>query len=46
MAHIREKIFYSLISHGIFPDKQKGGTEELPYVDQHILNESKTRKKI
>ena len=38
--------------HGIFPDEQKGcckrtrGTEELLYIDQHILNETKTKKKI
>ena len=51
MAQIREKINYSLISHGIFPDEQKGcrkrttGTEVLLYIDQHILNESKMRWK-
>ena len=47
MAQIREKIYYSLISCGIFPEEQKGyhkdtsSTEELLYIDQHILNESK-----
>ncbi len=47
-AQIREEIYYSLISRGIFLDEQKGcckrtrGTEELLYIDQHILNESKT----
>ena len=50
-AQIKEKIYYSLISNEIFPEKQKGyrektrGTEELQYIDQHILNESKTRWK-
>ena len=49
-APIRKKIYYSLIIHGIFPDEQKvcrkrtRGTELL-YIDQHILNESKTRRK-
>ena len=50
-AQIREKKFYSLISRGLFPEEQKGcrkgfrGTAELLYIDQHILNESKTRRK-
>ena len=50
-AQIREKIYYSLTSRGLFPDEQKGchkgsrGTAELLYIDQHILNESKTRQK-
>ena len=50
-AQIREKIYYSLTSHRLFPDKQKRcrkgskGTAELLYIDQHILNESKTRWK-
>ena len=50
-AQIKGKIYYSLISCGIFTDEQKGcrkrtrGTEELQYIDQHILNESKTRRK-
>ena len=45
-AQIREKIYYSLASR-----EQKGcrkcsrGTAELLYIDQHILNESKTRRK-
>ena len=49
-AQIREKI-YSLTSRGLFPDEQKGcrkgfrDTAELLYIDQHILNESKTRRK-
>ena len=51
IAQIREKIFYSLTSHRLFPDEQKEcrkgsrGTAELLYIDQHILNESKTRRK-
>ena len=50
-AQIREKIYYSLTSRGLFPDEQKGchkgsrDTAELLYIDQHILNESKTRRK-
>ena len=50
-TQIREKIYYSLISRGLFPDEQKGcrkgprGTAELPYIDQYILKESKTRRK-
>ena len=50
-AQIREKIYYSLTSRGLFPDEQKGyrkrsrSTAELLYIDQHILNESKTRRK-
>ena len=49
-AHIREKIYDSLTSGGLFPGEQKGchkgsrGTAELLYIDQHILNESKTRR--
>ena len=51
IAQIREKIYDSLISRGIFPEEQKGchkrtrSTKELLYIDQHILNESKTRRK-
>ena len=50
-AQIREEIYYSLTSRGLFPDEQKGcrkgsrGTAELLYIDQHILNESKNRRK-
>ena len=50
-AQIREEIYYSLTKRGLFPDEQKGcckgsrGTAELLYIDQHILNESKTRRK-
>ena len=45
------KIYYSLTSRGLFPDEQKGcrkgsrGIAELLFIDQHILNESKTRRK-
>ena len=48
-AQIREEIYFSLTSCGLFPDEQKGcskesrGTGELLYLDQHILNKSKTR---
>ena len=50
-AKIRENIHWSLTSSRLFPDEQrrcrKGskGTAELLYIDQHILNESKTRRK-
>ena len=50
-AQIREKIYNSLINHAIFPEEQKGwskrtrSTKELLYIDQDILNESKTRRK-
>ena len=50
-AQIREKIYYSRKSCGLFPDEQKGcrkgsrGTAELLYIDQHILNKSKTWRK-
>ena len=50
-AQIREKIYYSLTSRGLFPDERKGcrkgsrGTAELLYIDEHIQNESKTRRK-
>ena len=50
-AQIREEIYYSLISRGLFPDEQKGcregsrSTAELLYTDQHILNESNNRRK-
>ena len=44
-------MYYSLISRGLFSNKQKGcrkgskGTTELLYIDQHNLNESKKRRK-
>ena len=50
-AQIREKINYSLIRRRLFPNEQKGclkgsrGTAELLYIDKHILNESKKRRK-
>ena len=52
VEHInREETHFPLTSRGLFPEDQKGcrkwsrGTAELLYVDQHILNESKTRRK-
>ena len=50
-AQIRVNIYYTLSSCWLFPDEQKRcrkwsrGTAELLYIDQHILNESKTRRK-
>ena len=50
-AQIKEEIDHSLTSRGLFPEEQKGcrkesrGTAELLYIDQHTLNESKTRRK-
>ena len=50
-AQIGEKTYYSLTSRGLFPGEQKGcpkgsrDTAELLYIDQHILNESKTSRK-
>ena len=50
-AQIMEVIYHSLTSHGLFPGEQKGcckesrSTAELLYIDQQILNESKTRRK-
>ena len=50
-AQIREVIYYSLISRGLFPNEQKGcrkgsrGTAELLYIDKHVLNKSKNRRK-
>ena len=49
-AQIKEKIYNSLTSHGLFPEEQKGcrkgsrGTAELLYIDQHIINKSRTRR--
>ena len=51
IAQIRENIYSLLTSRRLFPDEQKGcregsrGTAELLYIDQHILNESNTRRK-
>ena len=50
-AQIREKIYDLLESHELFLEEQKEcykvfrGTGELLCIDQHILNESKTRRK-
>ena len=50
-AQIREEIYDSQTSCRLFPKEQKEcrkvskGTRELLYIDQHILNESKTRRK-
>ena len=49
-AQIKEGIYYLLTSRGVFPKEQKGhkgsrGTAELLYIDQHIVNEKKTRQK-
>ena len=50
-AQIRGEIYDSLTGRGLFPGEQKGcrkesrGTVELLYIDQDILNESKTRRK-
>ena len=50
-AQIREGIHYLLTIHGLFTGEQKAcrkgtiGIEELLYVDQHIVNERKTRRK-
>ena len=50
-AQIRENIYYSLTSHGLLPEEQRGCRKgyrvsaELLYIDHHILNESKTRHK-
>ena len=51
-SKIWEKIYNSLTNHGLFSDEQKGcrkwsrGSAELLYINQHILNESKTSRKI
>ena len=48
-TQIREEIHHSLTSRGLLPDEQKEcckgarGTAELLNIDQHILDESKTR---
>ena len=50
-AQIREEIYYSLTSCGLFPEESKRcckgsrGTAKLLYIDQHTLNERKTRRK-
>ena len=51
MAQNREEIYESLIYRGLFPEEQNGchkgnrDREELLYIDQHIINDSKTRRK-
>ena len=45
---IRKEMYYSLISCRLFLAEKKWclkGTRELLWIDQHILNESKTRRK-
>ena len=50
-AQIREEIYCSLTIRRLFPEEQKWfrigsrGTGKLLYTNQHILNESKTRRK-
>ena len=50
-AQIKEEIYYSLTSRGLFSETQIGyckgsrGTRELLYIDQHIFIESKTRRR-
>ena len=50
-AQIRKEIYYLLASPGLLPEEQKGcrkgsrATAELLYIDQHILNKNKTRRK-
>ena len=50
-AQIREEIYFSLTSCGLFLEEHKGfrkGSQdkgELLYIDQHIINENKTRRK-
>ena len=50
-VQIREEKYDLLISRGLFHEGQKGchkwtrGTGKLLYIDQHILKESKTRRK-
>ena len=50
-AQIREEIYKSLISCGLFLVEQKGyrlwtrGTGDLLYINQNIFKESKTRRK-
>ena len=50
-AQIKKEIYNSLTSRRVFPEEQKGyykesiSTGELLYIDQYILNDSKTRRK-
>ena len=47
----KEYIYYSLTSRSLFPEEQKEcrkgswSTATLLYIDEHIINESKTRRK-
>ena len=51
IAQIWKGIYYSLISRRLFPKEQKGyhkatsGSGNLLHIDQHILKESKTKRK-
>ena len=50
-AKIRQGIYYSRLSQGLFPEEQKwfhketSRTGDLHYIDQHILKECKARRK-
>ena len=47
-AQINTEVYYSLVSHGLFPKGQKGyqkGTGYLLYIDQYIFKESKEWRK-
>ena len=50
-AQIREEISNSLGCRGLHLEEQKGfcnglrETEDLPYIDQHVFKEIKTRRK-
>ena len=51
ISQIRDEIYYSLTSRSLFPEEQKGchkrswRTAVLLYIAQHILSESKARRK-
>ena len=51
-VQIREEIYHSLMSHGLFPKEMKGctegtrGTGDVQFIHEHILNDRKTRWKI
>ena len=46
-----QKVYYWLVCHGLFPEKQKGchkgkrGKDDLLYIDLHILKDSKEKRK-
>ena len=50
-TQIKGEIYLSLVSGGLFPEKQRGcyrgtrGTGDLLYIDQHIFKNRKTRRK-